>query len=402
MRTVTLNLEAWGHDSFELTADQAIALNAGSLVVARAGDRPGFWRVDADSRVGVARLIDGLEIRVRPRISIPQLMFLLGYAADPRGWRNVGPAFGDERELFAAVASAFAAHAERAVTPVPLQGYVTVEDTATTLRGALRVSDQLARWPGLPLPLELAYDDYTADIAENRLVLGASELLLRLPLVPILVRQRLLRLRVALEGVTPSPPGPAIRAPTPTRLNARYRSTLALAELILRSTSISTESGKTAGVEFVFDMNKVFEDFVAAAFRETFSRHGGTIREQDAGHHLDVGQKLQLKPDLTWWRSGRCRAVIDAKYKALKDDRFPNADAYQVLAYCTGYELSDGHLVYARGEGTRRGRHEISNASKTIHVHALDLEVPPSSLLDQVAGVADRIRDGAAPKSLPA
>jgi 5-methylcytosine-specific restriction enzyme subunit McrC len=399
---LTLELEAWECKREELTPEQAVAINASPLASVRTGADPDHWYVETESRIGVLRLSDGLELRVAPKIPIPQLMFLLGYAADPKGWRDVGPSFGSEPDLFGAVSAAFAAHAERAIVPVPLQGYVTVEDRATTLRGTLRVGDQLARWPGLPLPLEIAYDDYTADVAENRLVLGAAELLLRLPLVPLLVRQRLLRLRVALDGVTPAAPGPAVEAPPTTRLNGRYRSVLALAALVLRSTSISTDAGKTAGVEFVFDMNKVFEDFVAAAFREALAPYGGTVQEQNGNHYLDEERTLRLKPDLTWWRAGRCRAVIDAKYKAIQDKRFPNADAYQMLAYCTGLLLPEAHLIYAKGEGPGSRVHSIDNAAVAIHVHALDLEAAPSGVLAQVAALATRIHDTAARRPLAA
>lgn len=399
---MTLELEAWGSKLVALAPEQALAVNASPLVSVRNGADLEHWFVETDSRVGVLRLHDGLEIRVAPKIPIPQLMFLLGYAADPKGWRDVGPSFGSEPDLFGAVSNAFAAHAERAIVPVPLQGYVTVEDRATTLRGTLRVADQLARWPGLPLPLEIAYDDYTADIAENRLVLGAAELLLRLTFVPHSVRQRLLRLRVALESVTPAGPGPTVEVPQTTRLNARYRSVLALAALILRSTSISTHAGRAAGVEFVFDMNKVFEDFVSAAFREALAPYGGIVREQDGDHRLDHERTLRLKPDLTWWRAGRCRAVIDAKYKAIQDKRFPNADAYQMLAYCTGLLLPEAHLIYAKGEGPGSRVHSIDNAAVVIHVHALDLEAAPAGVLAQVAALATRIHDTAARRPLAA
>ncbi len=398
---MTLELEAWGSKLVAFAPEQALAVNASPLVSVRNGADLEHWFVATDSRVGVLRLNDGFEIRVAPKIPIPQLMFLLGYAADPKGWRDVGPSFGSEPDLFGAVSNAFAAHAERTIVPVPLQGYVTVEDRATTLRGTLRVADQLARWPGLPLPLEIAYDDYTADIAENRLVLGAAELLLRLPLVALSVRQRLLRLRVALEGVAPAEPGLTVEVPPTTRLNARYRSVLALAALILRSTSISTDAGKTAGVEFVFDMNKVFEDFVAAAFREALAPYGGIVREQDGDHLLDHERTLRLKPDLTWWRDGRCCAVIDAKYKAVENERFPNADAYQMLAYCTGLQLSKAHLIYAKGEGPGSRVHTITNTDTAIHVHALDLEAAPKALLGRVHQLAAGIHRGAIRSAAP-
>lgn len=40
-------------------------------------------------------------------------------------------------------------------------------------------------------------------------------------------------------------------------------------------------------------------------------------------------------------------AVADAKYKDLKPDEWPNADLYQMLAYCVALGLPSGLLIYA-------------------------------------------------------
>jgi len=323
-------------------------------------------------------------------------MFLLSYACDPGGWREVGTAFAPEDDLFTAVASAFAVHAERALAPAPIRGYVTVEGRSTTLRGTLRVADQIAKWPAQPIPLEIVYDNFTPDVAENRLVRGAAELLLRMPLLPFRVRRRLLRIRATLEDVAPPSPSTSVRAPGITRLNVRYQSALALAELILRGTSISTHAGQVAGVAFVFDMNAVFEDFLSLTLQTALERHGGRLELQHKREHLDVQQCIRLIPDLTWWKSGGCRAVIDAKYKRLADERFPNADAYQMLAYCTALGLERGYLVYAKDAGESDRNHTIKNDGKTIHVRAIDVEQAPTEVLDQVERLAEEIASSAA------
>jgi 5-methylcytosine-specific restriction enzyme subunit McrC len=41
------------------------------------------------------------------------------------------------------------------------------------------------------------------------------------------------------------------------------------------------------------------------------------------------------------------------KYKAEKPGGFPDADLYQLLAYCTTLRLPVGHLVYAEGNEAR-------------------------------------------------
>jgi 5-methylcytosine-specific restriction enzyme subunit McrC len=324
-------------------------------------------------------------------------MFLLGYAVDRKGWRDAAAAFGAEEHLFAALASGFAFHAERAISPAPIRGYVGLEDRAPVLRGRLRIADQMARWPGLPVPLEIVYDDYTADIPENRMVRGAAELLLRFPLVPVQARKRLLRVRAALEDVAPMAPDRGARAPAITRLNRRYEAILALAELVLRGSSITTKNGEITSVSFVFDMNQVFEDFLSIALRRSLERRGGRVVLQHRREHLDAGRTIRLIPDITWWRAGRCLAVIDAKYKPIADGRFPNADAYQMLAYCTGFRLPCGYLVYAKARDAISGdqQHRIVHAEKTIHVRAIDVDLEPDALLANIDSLAAEIERSA-------
>jgi len=389
MATV-LDLEAWSQEAAELPANIAALLTHSGLVDVRADEPPSRWRLITDSRVGVVTGA-GYDVRVRPRLAIPKLMFLLGYAADPRGWRELGPRFDEENELFGAIAHGFAVHAERALSPAPVRGYVTLDDQALTLRGRVRVGDQIARWPGLPIPLEVTYDDHVVDVPENQLVRGAAELLLRLPQLAGGVRLRLLRVRATLEEVEPARASPSIRAPEITRLNERYAGALKLAELILRSTSISTSRREVTSVAFVFDMNRVFEDFLSASLRLALERHRGHVQAQYGRLHLDAERRLRLKPDITWWTGGACRAVVDAKYKALADSRFPNADAYQMLAYCTAFGLDRGYLVYAKDAGQEPRDHTVRGTDTRIHVRAIDVEKEPADVLQEVDALAAAI-----------
>ncbi|TDD27783.1 hypothetical protein E1287_33935 [Actinomadura sp. KC06] len=84
---------------------------------------------------------------------------------------------------------------------------------------------------------------------------------------------------------------------------------------------------------------------------------------------------------------GTRRAVADAKYKAEKPEGFPDADLCQMPAYCTALQLSDGHLVYAKGNAPHIA-HRVRHTGITIHQHTLDLDQPPASLLAEVGTLA--------------
>ncbi len=349
-----------------------------------------LWRVSPGAKVGII-VGDGWQLRIRPRLRIPKLLFLLGYSEDP-GWLDAGASFEEVDELLDALAAGFSWHAQQALAPGPLRGYVSIQERELTVRGRVRFGDQLARSPGQPIPLELEYDDFTANIPENRLVLTATELLLRLPRVPTAARKRLVRTRAVLDGVETYHDPHAVQRPLITRLNKRYGPALTLAMLVLRARATALESGDVGSTTFLFDMNKVFESFLFAALSEALCRrHHGVLRRH-AGVFLDIDERVDLLPDITWHERGRCRGVIDAKYKSLVDkETMPNADAYQMLAYCIGLGLDRGFLVYAKDAGEQLRDHIVKRHGYEIRVRHVDVEKEPRDLLDDVATLSDEI-----------
>ena len=111
--------------------------------------------------------------------------------------------------------------------------------------------------------------------------------------------------------------------------------------------------------------------------------------DQDQNHFDEAGQ-VRLRPDIVWKIRGSAVAVVDAKYKAEKPAGYPNADLYQLLAYCTILGLRSGHLVYAKGD-EKPVRHVVRRSGIEIFCHAVDLNQPPDELLVQMSDLAERI-----------
>lgn len=388
----SLELQAWSRLDCELSHEEAAAIRATGLVDVFAEPGDSSWRLVSGSRVGVAAG-PTWELRVNPRLAVPQLFFLLAYALDPVGWKDEEATFAAAPRLFDAIAAGFSWHALTVVEQGPLRGYVEVEERLRTVRGRIRFGDQIARSADLPLPIEVSYDDYTADIPENRLLKAATLALLRLPRIPGLARRRLLTLRAMLDEVADLARPHEAPMPPFTRLNERYRKALRLAQLTLRASSLSAEAGPNASVAFAFDMNRVFEDFLSTALREAFLVHGGELRAQ-ARSSLDLDGRVPIRPDVTWWVDGRVRAVIDAKHKSLGA---PAEDVYQMLAYCTALGLEQGFLVYAAGDEADLRDHSIRNADCEVRVRTVDLRQTADELLADVDALAGEVSRAALP-----
>ena len=370
-----------------LTTDQARLLAASGVVsVVPTLDRPGRWLVGPAGKVGAARIGD-LTVRITPKVEIARLLFLLGYAAHASAWQPSAVDLGTVDDLVPAIAAALWRQLARAIHQGLLPGYITVEEASPVLRGRLRESAQLAARHGLPLPLEIRHDEFTVDIAENQILRTAAERMLLVPRVDDESRQMLRRLLRDFADVLSIPRGDPIPAWQPTRLNARYHAALRLAELVLRATSVEHAVGTVAVSGFLIDMPRLFQDFVTVALREALEgAYGGYVAAEPL-HHLDEAGRVRLYPDIVWHVGGSPVAVIDAKYKAEKPRGYPNADLYQLLAYCTVLGLRNGHLVYARGN-EEPTRHVVRGAGVEVVCHALDLDQPPEALRAEVRGLA--------------
>ena len=382
--------------SLSLTDVLGRALAASGLIEASPDPYvPGNWRVKALGKVGVATVTgpggEAVTVRIGPKMPIARLLFLLGYSLNAKGWRAEDVPLGEEPDLLPALAYFFERQAGHALRQGLLQGYRTTEETSLVVRGRVREADQIRRHFGRFPPVEIVHDEYTTDIAENRLLRTACERLCRLTSgVPADIRGRLLRLRVRLAEITPVETGHPLPRCQPTRLNARYHHALRLAELVLRGASVEHRPGDVTVSGFLFDMARVFENFVTVALREALAGSGGRCALQ-ATHHLDVQQAIRMIPDLVYRAAnGAPLAVADAKYKAEKPEGYPDADLYQMLAYCTALDLPEGHLIYAKGNAPHAA-HRVRHAGITLHQHSLELDQPPDGLLADVRSLAQRL-----------
>ncbi|KDA43154.1 McrC family protein [Frankia sp. BMG5.23] len=401
--------EGAGWQRRKLSPGQADALDASEVAQVRQRRADGTCEVKDNALVGTVRLGSGedtFEVRIRPKVTIRRLLFLLGYAQDRGRWFEDEVQAAEEPDLLPAVAAAFARTASRALAHGVPRGYRQVDAALPVLRGRLRESAQLRQRSGVMFPLEVRYDERTVDTAENRLLLAATRSLLALAGVAPATAQELRRIAAALDGVAEPAHGP-VKPPdwVPTRVNAPYHAALRLAETVLRSSSFEREDGETLRVDgFVVKMWEVFEDFVTHAVDEVLTRRGGEVRLQDRTHHLDEDRTLEMCPDLVLYRpegpGGRMipAVVLDAKYR-LAIRQGARAHVYhQMIAYCARLGARQGRLVYAgseRADGQPGGRGDVIRsriggpAPIELVTYVLDLRLPLAELRARIERIAD-------------
>ncbi|SFL22481.1 McrC family protein [Streptomyces pini] len=388
--------------TWELTQAQlATLMDRDDLLALRPGSA-GRWKLKAKDKVGSVRLGTGagaVQLTITPKVPVDRLLHLVAYAPD-RVHIDPRPVTAEPREdLLPALARAFSSAAERALERGVLHDYRETYDTLPVVRGRIRHADQLRRRPGVPVPLEVVYDDHTPDIAENRLLLAAARRLLRVPGLGPEPRAALRRLAARLDGVRFLPAGAPVPHWEPDRRNARYAHALVLAELVLRGGSYEFGDDRRLAVDgMLVVMWRLFEAYLARAVGEELRhRVGGRPEAQDTSHFLDVARRHQLKPDLVHYLPlppdgvQRPAAVLDAKFKT----RPQRDDLYQMTAYCMRLGITEGHLVYASGRDTpgKLGAVEVPVGDGRLRIrrHVIDLARPWRDLAADIADLAAEI-----------
>ena len=387
-----INLREWNwKESVSLTAAehdalrQAVPLDAVERVVGTENR----YRLRPGSTVGAVEIGD-LSVLIEPKIGIPQVLSLACYAIGKVKFQHEDFGFQEEYALPDALAIALTYHARRAFARGLLHGYLTEEEALYTVRGRIRFDEQLRRRFGVPLPVEVRYDEFTDDVLANRLVKAAAYRLGRARLRSARARRELGWLAAMLEEVSlvdfPPKDVPSIRY---DRLNEHYRGVVELSRLILRHGEFETGRGAVRASGFLMDMNVVFQEFVTEALRDDLGVSPQSFGERYIDS-LDCEKHIRLKPDLTWRNGSQYVFVCDAKYKKIVHDRIPNADLYQLLAYVTALDLPGGLLIYAQDEAEPR-EYRVRNGGKRLEVAALDLSGTLDDALIRIKGLARKV-----------
>jgi 5-methylcytosine-specific restriction enzyme subunit McrC len=356
----------------------------------------GVFEIRPHAIVGAATVGD-LEIHVLPKVQLPNLLFMVSYAVDPRGWRDDLASFQAVDSVVEAIIPAFVRMVHAAVGRGMLHGYREEQDSLLSVRGRIHMGEQVRRRHGVLVPVEVGYDDYTVDIVENRLLkaglFALSRMRLRSPAVARMLHHAL-GMFDQVELVQWR------RRHLPhlhyTRLNEHYRPALELARLILDGVALDAGSGNCRANAFMLDMNKVFEAFVYRGLVEALGVSENVFQRCHKGLTLDTGNQIGLEPDLSWWEDGQCRFVGDVKYKQLDEESFKQPDMYQMLAYMSATGLEHATLLYA-GTASEHRQFTMRQLGRVIEVRTLNVSRSPAVILSELktvaSAVANRVRE---------
>lgn len=138
----------------------------------------------------------------------------------------------------------------------------------------------------------------------------------------------------------PEVPVPA-EPPALGRRTAPYRRALDLALLLLGGHSPALHRGSTQALALLFDMNRLFELYVAKQLRQAAGSQARVLLQ----NHQPFWGKVRIRPDILVQAGDSC-FVLDTKWKIPKHHNPAAADLQQLYAYCHLWKAPHGLLVY--------------------------------------------------------
>ncbi len=278
------------------------------------------------------------------------------------------------------------------------RSYLQHHDDLPVLRGRLDAKRQFTTLAANPALLACHYDALTVDIALNQIMKAAVLRLTRIARTTS-NQMRLRELSFAYADVADVPVA-ALRWDTVVldRTNSRWRELLNLARLLLGDRFQTTSSGGADGFSLLFEMNVLFEEYVARMLKRGLA--GSELRVVSQGGRLyclqteDQRGLFQTRPDILIKRGNEVLQVIDTKWKRIAarvDDPkrgVSQGDVYQMMAYGELYRSSRLTLLYPHhsgleGDGGILANHLVTGSAKRLRVATIDISKP--------SGIAERL-----------
>ena len=224
--------------------------------------------------------------------------------------------------------------------------YIAKEDNLHFLKGKLKINEQIKYNYIHKERFFIAYDEYSSDRIENRLIKTALQYLYKKS-KSSRNQQRIREFLFVFDEVKPSKNFKTDFTKVKSNRQMRdYEQVLLWCKTFLLGNSFSPYRGNSVAFALLFDMNKLFESYVYDYLRKKGKYD--SITAQDSGYHLAYlngrDAKFRLKPDIVINKNKEDKKtiIVDTKWKLLSEDfvhkGVSQSDMYQLFAYGTKYK----------------------------------------------------------------
>ena len=287
--------------------------------------------------------------------ALRNLHFMLGYTMDLRTGETPVSLFkkGDILEIYI---SMFLAELEKVLQSSIFKEYITVEENLSTVRGKLLLAQHIKSNATRNLPLAYCqFDELTQDNLINQTIKHTLRIL-RAASRSYENHRKIEQLLFIFDDISDRAILPYHREKIHfNRLNMHFKPVINKCFMFIRNFSVDLTSGRFEYGGIVFDMNKLFEEFIGRIIK----RHKKDLGLEDYKIELqyNIGKldkygTIIPKADIAILKNDKIHMIIDTKYKISRKEKLKpsNQDIYQMIAYSIAGNCPEIVLLYPKPE----------------------------------------------------
>lgn len=251
--------------------------------------------------------------------------------------------------------------------------YLSKEENSYYLKGKLKLNSHLKHNLLNKEKFFVEFDEYSSNRVENKLI---KTTLLKLYQISKLLdnKQRLREFIFVFEDIDISTNiNHDFKQCKLDRSMVNYLEILNWCQIFLNNESFCPYKGDDIAHALLFDMNLLFESYVAHYFKKQYPDR--EVKTQNRKYKLVESPKLfQLKPDIVLDDN----VVLDSKWKIIdsrkNNSNISQSDLYQMYAYGKKYSSSDVYLIYPKSEYFTSSFKEPYKYDDSLNLHILSFD----------------------------
>ena len=266
-----------------------------------------------------------------------------------------------------------------------IRNYVTRKENLNVLRGKLKVGEHLKRNLVHKERLFCQYDELSTDNVYNRILKYVLAIMLK-EAKGSHTLQQVSELLGRFDAISDCAVDAALLDQLIfDRLTKRYKPIFDQCRYFLEGFFPDVTTGNKDCLALLFDMNRLFEEYVGSQLRKEARTQGLRIREQGPREYFarleNSGEKVfGMKPDFSFIkRRNQIVMIADTKWKILDEGErnlaIPQTDMYQIGSYASRYGVTFLALLYPMQEKlTERVKISLlGEIGVTLHIVPIDI-----------------------------
>lgn len=277
--------------------------------------------------------------------------------------------------------------------------YISIESNRNVLKGRLLFNEHLRQNFIHKERFFTASDEFSSNIAPNRLLKTTLLFLANQGFSPR-TQSQILALLLYFDEIDEAQNIEADFSACPNSRHFKaYENLLAWCKVFLKHLSFCPSGTKTRADSLLFDMNVLFESFVAWHLKKAAESNEINVRMQ-VRKQLTHSAQFAIRPDIVLEfinKHDKQVVIADTKYKRIDCmGDIQHADLYQVLAYLNAFDCKNAMLIYPQLESNNQQPLQKprlafksfglpQDSSPKVHICVFNLLTPETSAKDLLA-----------------